>query len=464
MPFDEGAIERAKEQRLRVFEAMEVLQRAVEEDPDRDDLTPEEAKELSQFQAEYQQLTYRIEVLEKQAAVAMIHSEGSGRVTDPDDVVEATKPQTASNVNARREEAPATNEIQAAALGLGRYRQVLKSKTFGFESIGHWASAVAAAGTGGRVDDKLRIVRAESQERYGETGGFLVPTEMSQMIMQVVLGDSVASLAGRCYQMPVSGNTMDVPLNMDVPYGNSGIQAYWGGESGRHRESQPEFESNRITVEKVTAFVKVTEELLEDGPAIGSFINQYAPRRIAWEIGNAIVNGDGVKKPKGLLNSDALVTVAAEPSQTADTFTDDNAYAMYTALPADSQMNAIWLCSPSAQAQVMKLTQVNRGDPGRGIDQRPYNMLLERPVMQHLACQALGNPGDVILADFSKYLFVYKTSGVTNAMSMHMDFDKDLVAMKFQMRCNGQVAWSDKIGIPNDSSHMLSPFAVVASR
>ena len=138
-------------------------------------------------------------------------------------------------------------------------------------------------------------------------------------------------------------------------------------------------------------------------------------------------------------------------------------FKMMAALPADSQRNAVWLVSPTAQTAVWDILHDGKGTPGRGLEQSPYDSILARPIIQHLACQAIGDKGDVILADFSKYAFIYKSSGVRSSMSIHMMFDQDISLLKFQMRCNGLSAWSKAVDVPN-GSHKLSPFVCLANR
>ena len=214
----------------------------------------------------------------------------------------------------------------------------MNSPTWGFLSTGHWVKEVALASgkSSAGWHENLRVVRGEQREGFGTEGGFLVPTEMSESITRIVLGDSTASLAASCRQQPISGNTIKMPLNMSLPYDASGaIKAYWGRESGKHRESQTTFEENLIELGKITSLVYVTDELLEDAPAIGTYVADNAPTAIAWEIGDAIINGDGVGKPLGIMNSKAVITIAKESNQTADTIVKNNIFKAYSAMPAN---------------------------------------------------------------------------------------------------------------------------------
>ena len=121
------------------------------------------------------------------------------------------------------------------------------------------------------------------------------------------------------------------------------------------------------------------------------------------------------------------------------------------------------MASPTAQVALWDLVLDNRGDPGRGMEGAVYSQILSRPIIQHLALQPLGDKGDILIADFSKYDFILKGSGVRSATSMHMKFDEDVMALKFSMRCNGQPSWNKTASVPY-GNHKLAPFVVLAAR
>lgn len=77
-------------------------------------------------------------------------------------------------------------------------------------------------------------------------------------------------------------------------------------------------------------------------------------------------------------------------------------------------------------------------------------------------CSALGEVGDIILADASQYLFIDK-GGINAASSIHVRFLYDENVFRFIYRCDGQPIWNKPI-TPYKGSATLSPFVTLAKR
>ena len=118
-----------------------------------------------------------------------------------------------------------------------------------FQRSDHGRKAVISAGKGVGIDnrcERLKQLRNVMAEKVA------IQFRLSSRVRfwMLWLGDSVASLASRAWQMPVSGNTMSIPLSMDVPYG-SGVRAFWAAEGQTHQRSTPNFEINQMYLQKV---------------------------------------------------------------------------------------------------------------------------------------------------------------------------------------------------------------------
>ena len=335
--------------------------------------------------------------------------------------------------------------------------------TGGFQSLGSFARAVQQDAMTRGADRHPRLV-AVAQESVGADGGFLVPTDFSDMIIDVMYGDSWGSLAARCFQLPLESNNITIPLDMTTPAAG-GVRAYWEGERNRHTESDLDVEQITLRAHKLTSMVVATEELLEDAGATGALIARAAAESLNWEVANAIVNGSGSQQPRGILNSSAVIQVAADSGQTADTISTTNIANLWAALPPECKMRAVWLISPSSVPQLENMSIADQPVfmPAGGKSDMPYSTLYGRPVIEHVACRALGDRGDIILADMSQYIWASKRSGIRSATSMHLHFDTDMMSFKFQIRADGLVSWSKAITVPY-GSHQLAPFAVIAAR
>lgn len=258
---------------------------------------------------------------------------------------------------------------------------------------------------------------------------------------------------------------MTYPSDSTVPWGSDGIQAYWESEASAMTQTKPKIGDNTVRLHKLAALVPMTEELLEDAPAMGSYVARKAAEKIDFKVSNAIARGNGVGQPLGFLNSPALVTVAAESGQTADTIVAANVVKMYAAMPSRNRMNAIWLIHPDAEPQVslMTLGQMPVYLPPGGLSNNPYGTLFGRPVIPHQVCETVGDVFDIGFVDLSQYLALIKAGGLKSQTSIHLWFDQDLTAFKFTLRIGGQPWWASSVA-SRDGSFALSPFVTLAAR
>jgi HK97 family phage major capsid protein len=195
-------------------------------------------------------------------------------------------------------------------------------RNHGFDNGGEFFRSVAQAKLTGTVDPRLK--NATAFEKYGEDGGFLIPEDFRQEIQKKVNGDE--SLISRAKVFQTSGNQLVLPTNENAAWasGSGGVRATWEGEGSQISDTKPSFGSVTYRLHKLTALVKVTEELMEDAPALQSWVNMEAPEAILHKVNSAMISGNGVGMPEGILNSPFTVQVAAEGGQTADTIIYEN--------------------------------------------------------------------------------------------------------------------------------------------
>ena len=121
-----------------------------------------------------------------------------------------------------------------------------------------------------------------------------------------------------------------------------------------------------LRTNKLVAFVPVTDELLEDSVALGEHISAKAPDKINFAAELAIIAGNGIGRPKGIINSAGTVVVAEEAAQTAATIVHANVRKLWRALtPTARKKCYFWLCHPDADEQLQSLALPgNAGDNG----------------------------------------------------------------------------------------------------
>ena len=336
----------------------------------------------------------------------------------------------------------------------------------GFHSLGDFALAVhKATQQGGQTDTRLvsKSPSTFANEGAGGSGGYLVPDEFSDRLWDIVFAQD--SLLSRTNQIPTSRNSLSLPVSESTPWGASGVQAYWVEEGNAITQSRPQFKYQNLRLHKLAALVPASDELVEDARALDAFVTREAGKAIRYKADDAIINGDGVGKPLGIFNANALVTVDKEVSQTADTIVAQNIAKMYARMPASSMRQAAWLISQDVLPQIVTLTL---GDqpiylPPTGNNEAPLGTLLGRPILLSQHCQQAGDKGDIYFVNLNEYITLTKTSGIQTASSIHLWFDHDITAFRFTFRVAGQPWLSQPIASAN-SSLSTSPFVTLEAR
>lgn len=393
--------------------------------------------------------------------------------------VQPRRTQVADIEPAENDRAAGAQLSRSVAGPLTRADVIRNRGTWDWGDFGEFARAVCHhCRPGGATDPRLTARMAPTtvgSEGVGADGGFAVPPDFRAEIEQLVRGED--SLVTRCDQLTTSSNSLSIPKDATTPWQTSGgILAYWDGENQQLTQSKPNLTREVVPVDKLTCLVPVTDELLDDAPALDSYLRRKAPQKMTFKANLAIIQGTGVGQPTGILNSGSLVSVAKETSQAADTIVSDNVFKMYSRMYGPSRANAIWLINQDVEPQLFKMTvnvlnvagTENVGGsavyvPPGGMSAAPYGTLLGRPVVPTQACETLGDKGDIIFADLTQYMLIQKTGGIRSEVSIHLWFDYDTTAFRFIWRLGGRPWWDAYISA-RDGSNTMSPFVTLDER
>lgn len=359
------------------------------------------------------------------------------------------------------------SEPDALDIEVGKDRREDDPK-HGFKSGGYFLQAVKNAGLyGGVVDDNLAFHAAATtfgSTQSGEDGGFLVPPEFNNLINSHIL--DAGSFLEMTSQTLVSGNSMTFRKDETTPWGSDGIRCTWEDEAATATQTKPLVGKNVMTLNKLLALVPVTDELLEDAVALESHITERMGRSIQWKTNDSLVNGTGAGQPLGFMNASALVTVAKESGQTADTINTENIANMFARMPQESMGRAVWIINPDAFPQIITLVISSHAiwtPQSAGLQGAPAGSLMGRPIIMSQSAQTLGDLGDIALVDWGSYHTLLKSGGVRVATSIHLFFDSEQTAFRASFRLDGQ-PWLASSITPNNGSNNLSPFVTLAAR
>lgn len=337
----------------------------------------------------------------------------------------------------------------------------------GFRSLGEFSIAAFRTKAGKHDQRIMNAPTTFGSEGINQDGGFAVPPEFRQNIMKQVLAED--SLLGRCDQQITSSNSLALPLDNTTPWQTSGgVQANWTGEGGVITGSKPQLGQLETKLHKLAALVPITDELLADVPSLTNWLNTKVPEKFTSTLNDALVNGNGVAKPMGLLNAGCKVTVTAESGQGAGTIVAKNIANMWSRMYGRLRPNALWLMNQDIEPQLAVMTMPGTTpaypvylQPG-GFSQQPYGQIYGRPVLPLEACQTVGTEGDLILVDPTQYLVALKSDGMRSDVSIHLYFDTDHTTFRFIMRVGGQSYWPNAIARQN-GSNSLSPVITLSS-
>ncbi len=324
----------------------------------------------------------------------------------------------------------------------------------------------------------LEIFRKESRatglsEGIPADGGFLVGKDNATGLLTRAYDNT--AVASRCAKMIISANSNGVKINgIDETsrangsrYG--GVRQYWIEEGNAPTASKPKFRQIELQLKKSAVLYYSTEELLQDAAALESDVQRCVGGEMDFALQEAIINGTGAGKPLGVMKAPCLVTVAKETGQAADTIIFENISKMWARLAPESRPNAVWLINQEDEPQLDALAlAVGTGGvpvymPAGGIADQPFGRLKGRPVIAIEQCAALGDLGDIILADFSQYQLADK-GGVQVASSMHVEFLKDEMVFRFIYRVDGQPLWHSALTPYKGTASTVSPFVTLAER
>ena len=322
----------------------------------------------------------------------------------------------------------------------------------------------------GRVQSHYKAVQGMS-EGVGADGGFTVMPEFNTQIIDRVYGNQ---LWGMTDNYSVSGNNMTFLANAETSRANGsrhgGLRGYWLGEGATATKSKPTTREVSLKLVKLGVLVYLTQELLDDsGMALEQYVARKASEEFEFMIGDSLINGTGVGQPLGILNAPSLISVAKETGQAAATLQAENVVKMYSRFYAPNLGSATWFHNQDIGPQLDLMTLgigaagVTVYMPPNGLADAGYGTLRGRPMLPTEFSATLGTQGDLVLADLGQMLSISK-GGIAQAVSTHVEFLTDQMALRFIIRLNAGPWESAPITPYKGTSNTQSSFVALDSR
>jgi len=353
-------------------------------------------------------------------------------------------------------------------------------KDTGFKNLGEMLVAVAASAApagrfknAGRFDPRLiQNAASGASANVPADGGFLIsPTKSNEIMKKVYEGSQIIN---SCTQVEIGegSDSFEIPYVEESDRANGsrwgGLRAYREGEVETPTGSKAQYGLWECRVSDLKAICYVTERLLNDAPALESYIMATMPEEFNFKLQDEVLNGTGGTQCTAVIGHNATVSVTKESGQAADTVLFQNIVNMYTRCWGRSRQGASWYINQDVEPQLFSMVlSAGTGGvpvfmPANGLTGSPYNTLMGRPIVPIEQCATVGDVGDIIFGNFAEYALVRK-GGLVGASSIHVKFLTDEMTFKFNMRVNGKPKWKSKL-TPFKGSSTLSPFVTLDAR
>lgn len=329
-----------------------------------------------------------------------------------------------------------------------------------FESIGEFVSAVRFNPNDQRLEYQPNNMRGENNMSDGPSGGFAVPQQFRAQLLSVEQAPAVVRPratvieAGSPPDSAISMPTLDQSSSENM-YG--GVEVSWIAEGGSKPLTDAKLKEIMLQPKEVAASLVVSDKLLRNWQACDSMLRGLLSKAMSAAEDDAFLNGTGVGRPLGIINSGALVTVNRA---SANTVTLADILAMEQNMLAMG--NPVWLMTPKVRAKIRSLNSSSTGGSliwgdGSIVSGQPQT-LLGRPALMAQRLPQLGSKGDLCLVDLGYYI-VKDGSGPFIAASEHVYFQSNKTMIKAFWNVDGQPWLSSPI--TEENGDIQSPFVAL---
>lgn len=349
----------------------------------------------------------------------------------------------------------------------------------GFKNIGEFIDALRFGDQTGRLKDRrvnektggyevpeafrsafMPSVRNDFSMDTGSQGGFAVPELYLTDVKMLSPEDMV--VRPRASVIP-AGDFPDTQLNLPVLNQGSngvygGVTVQWTAEGEAKPDTSASLQELQLQPQEVSATTVLTNKLIRNWSAASSFISNLLSVATSAAEDMAFLQGDGVGKPSGIINAAGAMAISRA---TANEITFADVSQMRASLYSESLSGAVWVANQSIIPQMVSIQDVNgryifiRGDVTKGIPDTLYGV----PIIFSGRTPALGSKGDLILADFSKYL-IKDGSGPFIAASPHVLFQSDKTMLRITWNVDGE-PWVTAPLTLEDGVTQVSPFVIL---
>ena len=237
-------------------------------------------------------------------------------------------------------------------------------------------------------------------------GGYLVPDTYEKTLIQALNDTMVVRKLAHTFVTACGVHK--------IPVVTSHGTANWVEESGEIPETSETFGQQHIGAHKLTALIKISEELLNDSAFdLEEYFQKEFTKRILNAEEVAFITGDGNGKPTGLLDADTGAEVGVT-TESATEITADDVINLYYSLRAPYRSKAVWLLNDST-VNALRLLKDKNGQYlwQSSLKEGTPDMLMGRPVYTSTAFPSIGAGQKAVAFGDLSYYWIGDREGIT---------------------------------------------------
>lgn len=322
-----------------------------------------------------------------------------------------------------------------------------------FESLGEFMYAAVLD----RDDPRLDYRSATMEMGTNSTGGFAVPTQFIDTLLQTTPSD--LAIRSRATVIPAGEHPDAATLipALDQGAGSNlygGVTVNWIAEGDPKPETNAKLKQVSLTPQEVAGHVPITDKLLRNWRASGPLIGQLLGGAIASAEEHQFITGVGATGPTGILAAGNASLIAVNRKVANQISWDD-----IVELEARFKGSAgFYLASRAILPQLMTLKD---GDGrllwGNAIAGNPATLNGRQIVISDYT-PALGTKGDLTLLDASYYL-IKDGAPLMISASEHVKFLQNTTVIKAFKTVDGKAWPSGPFLLPSGAT--VSPFVTL---
>ena len=427
------------------------MEKVIELKNERFDLTKEMRRQLDKLDAENRKFspTERVEYKNMEARLEQLDG----------DIIAAEE-----NLESRRKLAEREANMK---YGKSNDNDVNPEKEF--RNIGEMLFSIARFKRDGIRDDRLEELREKREQTMGTgaTGGYALPEQFDSNLRAVQAAE--AAIRPRAAIIP-AGDPPDAKLSFPALDQTAAKNIYGGviithtGEGVTMTETTANLRQVSLEPKEMSAYIVVTNKLLNNWQAAGTFITRLLAQAIAGAEDLDFISGNGVNKALGFMNSAAAI-LYSRAGAGAIAFAD-----VYNMLARVLMRGGqyVWLASQTTIPQLAAMTDAgghavwlgSNADGLQGAAGPLPSRLMGVPLIFNDRMPGLGTKGDLSLVNLSYYL-IKDGSGPFAASSEHIYFLSNKTVFKIVWNVDAHPWLSEPIQLEGSTSDTVSPFVVL---